>query len=664
MKKSFTSLSAGLAALLFVQSASAYNWKTHSRIVEVAVEAMQQGSLFWPDPNSAPAGVDPVAWHTYLGDILAAQAKLALLNTGVGNPGREDPQKCGYSPLDNMAQLPFMRIKDMNYLQVRGSVRPAVGKDPAELGISCTQKTVYGPAPGNPHASVPRQIIDCTAENTDCSVKPKDTANCPNETAADFDSVKLGRVLGWQAASVDDHIEDVQLWVRPTSSLLVNVLADIALDPIGTALLVIGGAIVVGIECFIDLFTGGSCSGQAEKALNMLNDVSPVKAIAGSWVPGIDLDRSDDYTGMWHFIDCANFDGKTNQYNPHRGLLYEEAGPNGSPGAVDLLISLAAGDIAGVSLDADSSAGVSKYAPFDQKGRSRSDWVSPTIGHVEFSAISSLADYGYAAFKQFPTSAVNLGYPLHAIGDAAEPQHVAGTTAWGHRPFEDETDNLLDGTVLPPPPSCTLRFAGAEDIAPPPITSPQMNDILLNGFNFLNSHRSDTQPGSLVDDLAQHTFAFAHAAPGETVYHDYASSEYLFSSDPHTRADEEYADSTSQMMTMLDLGVGATIAFLTMASKDARDAGPNNDAVCPANSPYTRFETPDAFGDKWDCIVGMGEPPASASTTTALCIGNGSCGTPLDAGTSGCGVLQPCNVQQDCPATFTCNAGCCYAQVR
>jgi hypothetical protein len=73
--------------------------------------------------------------------------------------------------------------------------------------------------------------------------------------------------------------------------------------------------------------------------------------------------------------------------------------------------------------------------------RGRADWEFGTIGHTQFSPLDNLALYGW---KRFAESEFlydrDLGWPLHAIGDAVAPHHVAGTTGWGHRPFEDAAE--------------------------------------------------------------------------------------------------------------------------------------------------------------------------------------------------------------------------------
>lgn len=655
MKKfaGLSSLSLGLSITVFAESASAYGFRGHSRIVEVAAFAMQSGKANPP----APHGVDAGQWSTYTAAIAKAADDLTNLQTGVGNPGREGP--CLYDPKDNMARVPFDRIRDMHYLQVRGQQRPGVGTNPAELTLACV------PNPLNLNSPICNANA---ASNTYCSQVPRapDPSKCPAETDdSNFDDLRLGKVLGWQAAAVDLHDEDFMPWIRPTNSAIVDIAS---YGPLAVPVVVVG-AIVVGIECLWDWITdSGDCGRQFEKAVNLIDDASPAKVIAGDWVPGIDTGRNGDwFTGLWHFVDVADFSGKQDNFSTEepfqaRGMLYEEAGPDGEPGAFDILISLGGGDLGGLGMDPDNSAGVTKYAPFDDEPHSRYDWVSPPLGHVEFSPITSLAQFGYNAFLQNPTTAMNLGYPLHAIGDAAEPHHVAGTSAHGHRPYEDLVDQSVDTGILPPPPSCALRVNGWDSATADKPHQDQMDRILAKGFEFWQGHKGDADfPKSLIQDLARQTYLFAKAAPGDTVYHDGASTLYLVDQDA---AVKQYKDSNDdeQLKTMLEFGTGATIAFLTVASTHVIDPGADPKALCnPPTTSYQQIENPDGKNDVWDCLPGLPQPPVVSTGTVEL-------GTPSGLGSGGaggsgganCGVLIPCSSNSDCSnSTFNCVAGCC-----
>ncbi len=181
---------------------------------------------------------------------------------------------------------------------------------------------------------------------------------------------------------------------------------------------------------------------------------------------------------------------------------------------------------------------------------------------------------------------------------------MAGTTAWGHRPYEDEVDNLLDTQLLPPPPSaCTpstaapapLVAAGAQDPSSPTLASnsDQANRILTQAFYFWTKYQARFGQGpfpirQIVQDVAQQTYALATAAPGTSVYNDAASDDWLSEAEPVVDdlsgstqiADDEYAQSGPQMIPMLELGTGATMAFLMGASLTATAAPCNPNQTC------------------------------------------------------------------------------------
>jgi hypothetical protein len=563
------------------------------------------GGLTPPPGLSDPAN----QWPAFVMAAGSAYTNLLALKTGVANPGKENAVACGYQsseppgPTDNMNEIPNDRIEDMNFLPIKG------GNVPAGSAVNSADT-------GDLESLSPNGCSEVSS--LCCDFVTRDS------------NLTLGRVLGWQAASVDDHEKDTVIFTKPSSSIWGSLLGDFVSfltgDPaplvglVGGVVVGVVGCVVIGAICLWDaIFGGTACSndfqnfgGDIEPFLDLSTQQNPVGALAEDWIPGFGDQVSYKYVGLWHFIDEAPIPGgAVNDYNSGKapGMFYEQAGPTGSPGADDEGV-MALADLIGWTLDADQSQGVPNYGSLDEVLRQSSDWEQSSIGHIQFSPVDNLAQFGWNNFSMSSnsSSAFFLGWPLHALGDAAEPQHVAGTSAWGHRPYEDEVDNLLDSQLLPPPPSgcpasCNtpphkvpLVAAGAQDQSTSTLspTSQQANRILADAFGFWTQFQSQFGKGKLpvrqlVQSLAQQTFTLASAAPGTSVYNDQASTDWfgpyqgLPGAGSSTQgADNEYAGSVAQMRPMLELGTGATMAFLMGAAQTATGpAKPNANQFCP-----------------------------------------------------------------------------------
>jgi len=242
----------------------------------------------------------------------------------------------------------------------------------------------------------------------------------------------LGPTLGWHAQSIDARVDDTVLWFRPTNAEIFGFGAlqkELANRVIDLGL----GAALIPFVCLAQWFSGDSCD--ADDAFDLATQINPITLFEGTF-PGLGAIRSLDLVGVWHFINVGALD---HRYNDVRGMLYEQAGPT-YPGVIDVAI-MAGADVVGLSLNAHNSQGRALYGRFDRLERTTGQWQAHALGHIEFSPVDNLARNGWDAYVANPTTALPLSWPLHAIGDAAAPQHVTGTTGWGHRPFEDAVDN-------------------------------------------------------------------------------------------------------------------------------------------------------------------------------------------------------------------------------
>jgi hypothetical protein len=84
----------------------------------------------------------------------------------------------------------------------------------------------------------------------------------------------------------------------------------------------------------------------------------------------------------------------------------------------------------------------------DAKSRPDFEWLFHTVGHTEFEPLDNFAQHGWQTFQDSVGSgapdASGLMWALHAVGDAVVPMHAMSTTSWGHRPFEDWTNDHWD----------------------------------------------------------------------------------------------------------------------------------------------------------------------------------------------------------------------------
>lgn len=568
-----------VCAFAVSERAEAYNNLTHQRIIEAAVEVMLDA-----DRAPVPAGVDAAEWRAYTARVVRSAGNLRLLRTGLFGvyrfstfpgppstllptaPGYNDPEICSY----HGSHEPGRDLNLLNVLEMRISEFPYYpNKD-------------WGP----------------------CAYTPIDRVPSPPLGGS------LGPVLGWHAQNVDNWVSDSILWSRPTNAGIAGLTKEATNRVVEYGF----GALLIPFVCLANLIFGDGCD--IDDSFDLVQRINPVTLIEGT-LPGVGDVRGPDYVGLWHFIDVG---ATSNRYNDVRGLFYEQAGPS-YPGAVDVAI-MAVADLSGLSLNAFAAEGPERYGAFDRVERTPAQWQAHSIGHTEFSPLDNLARSGWGAYESDPTDAAYLSAPLHAVGDAAAPHHVTGTTSWGHRPFEEAVDSRRE-EVLPRNDRGT--FTAFRD------------RVLRIGFDAVRPFDADRSIQAFIEREARATRKLAET-DGDWVFQDGASIEALVGS---TNASEkDYKDQLHRSRPFVELGVGYAVALLARAGDLARDPGMYPETLCPPNSHFT--------GEGTGCAEGPAPPPPKVE--------------PLPPGVASVSCLSyaaECRVSAECCNEVPCTNGRC-----
>lgn len=376
----------------------------------------------------------------------------------------------------------------------------------------------------------------------------------------------IGATLGLWAATPDDEFNDTHLWYRPTNAAGIGAVRNIVNEAAEDS----AAVLLVPIVCVIDFIFGDGkdCDKDAKK---IANDVDIGEEIDG-WIPGIGDISNGDYVGLWHFIDMHP--GASNEFDAHQGKLFDEAGVPGEPMDPVEVVLMAYFDVSGLSVNYDKSNGVANYtANHADDGvnqttrRDEAQWQFTSIAHVAFEPVNNLAYYGWTHFRDEQIHPIRmLAWPLHAIGDATVPMHVTGTSAWGHRPFEDSQDQLWPKIF-----NFTPGQMFAEQAA--------VNRVMRRAFEWwkvIETYRSahggtkDIPIRQIVTDLAQHTYDYSisqYKRPGSVwPFSVTASTQYLLF--PHAAA-EDYAaipGAADLVRPLFEDGMGAIVALLVAAA--------------------------------------------------------------------------------------------------
>jgi hypothetical protein len=519
-----------------------------------------------------------------------------------------------------------------------------------------------------------------------------------------------GLLLGWQSVARDHDFDELSVDIMPVYGTLINVVS-VAYEQVV-------GMIVLPFVCIFDLFTGGDCWNDSLRFADSVNPVDVVKGI----LPGFRIEEASKETGVFHFINPQS--GLDNEYDDVQGLYYTQAGPDQIVGTIDESI-IVGGDLLAMNIDASRSDGTERYELIDRevssnKSSDRADWnwQSDWFGHVSFPPLDNLAYYGDANFPRgghpgfTPIRGIHkYGWTLHAVSDATVPMHCAGTTSWGHRPYEDFVENHIDD----------LLFRAPVPGATPPPFSLEVNQlrqaqrVAARGFRwFRRGIGSDVRP--FVTDIAKETLAdlslsgthegnFGVTDMGTgTIWCDACSYGYLMNN-PKTSWEKEaitwsvaaftdldddamenpveyYEAFRERIRTNVERASGASLAYLLARSGEAacrlrgQTCGGVQGPCCGSNStcssgtcqqvtPLTLKPNGDACSNGAECASencknGICEDttgPGDVCATAADCIYGACSGGACVPGASG----ARCRDRNDCDGTLSCQNGFCIS---
>ena len=487
----------------------------------------------------------------------------------------------------------------------------------------------------------------------------------------------VGDILGYWATEPDHDVSVTAVGVKPVFPGVGTTLQTI--DEVATNAL---GALLIPFVCGFELLFGGDDCVNDAKAL--ADTAVPVDEIASA-IPVLFPRKDADFTGLWHFFGLPDSNSPCDDV---RGMLYERAGPQTVPDALDLLILIGT-ELGGQTIAFNESTGPSRFNitnPGDGDPpscrRDRADWEIAPMGHIVFSPVDNLALHGWREFTQAPGGrvAASLGWPLHALGDAVAPHHVTATTGWGHRPFEDAAEVNWNRMLY-------QDLADTADVRREQYH--QLRRILEHAFAYrqiLDDLRSGRPAGSdlnaipvraFVSTVAAHTYAAVTDPDGSPrwPFNPVLSVPYWVDLGLRQATIDVYrdADSVDRQRQLMERGAGAMVAFLSATGQFGaafapapRCGGPGSPLFpsCGASSACTGGCCIPAVTDCPEVCSRVNCAPGSIFCTSTCSAGTSCDPSGCCVPTSSCGTARACRDANDCSAGSDCSGGCCGSPIK
>jgi hypothetical protein len=368
-----------------------------------------------------------------------------------------------------------------------------------------------------------------------------------------------GTTLGYWSAAPDKEVKD---WVLRSTTLEV-IQHPAVVGGIGAGVSV-AVSVVCALACGLFPIACALCPAVAVGA----------GAVVIDEITSIDADslESEDYVGFGHFIDMKATPATPSFFDAKPAKFMERAGPGGSPDTTELLV-MALFNVMGIHVNHDESLAPKNYeilqgsnggvgVDFHQNttDRGASAWESPNLTNLQLTAVDNLGMFGYVEAKTArgtTTEAYRLGWPLHAIGDAAVPMHAVGASGFGHRPYEDGVDMVYDNLVGSASTAASLSTVG---------------DVLVRALkwrtfiqNWRTAHATTEVPvRDLVTAIAATTRQKATAQP--SVFKPDRSLQYIVDQDGATAAYDNPTMAAIQRDLLIE-AVAAELAFLVSVTE-------------------------------------------------------------------------------------------------
>lgn len=659
---------AGLAAYasLFSLDAMAYKSDVHQDIPDAAWElmlatqdpALHTGrGLFVDQPapptslREPPTGVDPVAWNQFLEDIRSAILKLNRMPAGVA--ASSVPACNDLGPGVTMGRI-TTRIRS-DYV---GEDNIFSGDDngPGFLGLNfCERKNnhrrgIYarvGSEPGRPRV--------CSDADPHTCEDPVQGAVCPanNGVCVDFgglqgefgETIAQGLLLGWHAKAGDDCLQDINLDTNLVLAVINWPLPWLGGNSINDVGSVIGFGLAIVFAPLLCISAAVNDQSCLDTVLRASRDLNPAAAFAGL-IPPLDTDTEDRiFGGLPHFINAQGANalglqtsdtyGFQNEFDDRRGMWYAWAGPNYFPGVIDRVITEAM-ELGGQVIDPDDSRMVERYDlggvgdghPESLPPRSRWRWNRQSLGHTPLTPSDNFAWFGWSRFESDSTNPTRnvkyLRWPLHALGDASVPMHVAATTGYGHVPYEQVVSDFRTD----------LRdFAGdwyIGQLDPELDQWVQARSILKEAFDVRQTILAYRQQRGLphgipirdlITDLAKETLEDANEDGGWAWCDTCSVGWQVFGETDTSKIHYSSPENLTRALDLFERSIAYTFAFLLSASE------------VPILTP--------------SCV----EPGQACTSSGECCLGScsgGVCGNAAPTGPGTCNSSNPCPHGQPC----------------
>jgi hypothetical protein len=370
-----------------------------------------------------------------------------------------------------------------------------------------------------------------------------------------------GQTLGYWAAAPDKETKD---WVL-RSTTLEALQNPVVLAGIGASVTVAVSAVCI-LACGLFPPACVACPFVAVGAGGIVMDE----------IASIDADslESEDYVGFGHFVDMKPTPASPAFFDSKPGKFMERAGPAGVPDTTEDLVTILF-DLGGIHVNHAEAQAPKNYQTIlgasgaigtdfhrNSTARTPSQWETPTIPHLQLTAVDNLAMFGYRearANKGTPLEAKRLGWPLHAIGDASVPMHAVGASGYGHRPYEDSVAMVFDQLVGSGSTAASVSAIG------------QVVQRAFKWRKFIQDWRalnatSEVPVRDLVTAVAEATRAKASAKPA--VFKAAASIVYIVDEDGATAMYDNSAMAAIQRDLVLE-GIAAELAFLMSVTEVA-----------------------------------------------------------------------------------------------